>query len=251
MATDTGWGYCRILGELKKLGINSVTRNTVKNILKRSGFETGPKRGPGTWDEFITRHAKTMWQCDFFSKKIVSKSGLRDIFVLVFLHVESRRVFISPSTYKPDECWMIEQAEATKVFAKTESLPCKFVMHDNEGKYSKPFLNKLKSLRIKPMRTAIRSPNTVAFVERFIQSIGQECLDHFVVFGHKHMDVLCSTYRDHDHLERPHQGKDNELLVTAKNRKRSSQEPETIRLVDIHRKDRLGGLLKSYSRKAA
>ncbi len=88
-------------------------------------------------------------------------------------------------------------------------------MHDNEGKYSKPFLNKLKSLRIKPMRTAIRSPNTVAFVERFIQSIGQECLDHFVVFGHKHMDVLCSSYRDHDHLERPHQGKDNELLVTA------------------------------------
>ncbi len=99
------------------------------------------------------------------------------------------------------------------------------------------------------MRTAIRSPNTVAFVERFIQSIGQECLDHFVVFGHKHMDVLCSSYRDHYHLERPHQGKDNELLVTAKNRKRSSQEPETIRLVDIHRKDRLGGLLKSYSRK--
>ncbi len=40
-------------------------------------------------------------------------------------------------------------------------------------------------------------------------------LDHFVVFGHKHMDMLCSSYRDHDHLDQPHQGKDNELLVTA------------------------------------
>jgi hypothetical protein len=30
------------LGELKKLGIESVTRNTVKNILKRNGFESGP-----------------------------------------------------------------------------------------------------------------------------------------------------------------------------------------------------------------
>ncbi len=133
LAKDNSWGYTRILGELKKIGIESVTRNTVKNILKRNGYETGPKRGPGRWDEFITRHAKTMWQCDFFSKKIVSKSGLRDIFVLVFLHVESRRVFISPSTYKPNECWMIEQAEAFKVFAKTESLPCKLVMHDNDG----------------------------------------------------------------------------------------------------------------------
>jgi len=35
LAKDTGWGYTRILGELKKLGIASVTRNTVKNILKR------------------------------------------------------------------------------------------------------------------------------------------------------------------------------------------------------------------------
>ncbi len=139
LAKETGWGYCRILGELKKLGIESVTRNTVKNILKRNGFETGPKRGPGTWDEFLKRHAASMWQCDFFSKKIISKSGLRDIFVLVFLHVKSRQVYISPSTYKPDESWTIEQAEAFDKFVKDQNLKCKIVMHDNDGKYSKPF----------------------------------------------------------------------------------------------------------------
>ncbi len=87
LARDNSWGYTRILGELKKLGIESVTRNTVKNILKRNGYDIGPKRGPGTWDEFIKRHAKTMWQCDFFSKKVVSKTGLRDLFVIVFLNV--------------------------------------------------------------------------------------------------------------------------------------------------------------------
>ncbi len=81
LASDNGWGYTRILGEIRKLGIQSVTRNTVKAILKRKGFDIGPKRGPGTWDEFLKRHAETMWQCDFFSKKIVSKTGLRDIFV--------------------------------------------------------------------------------------------------------------------------------------------------------------------------
>lgn len=118
LAKETGWGYCRILGELKKLGIESITRNTVKNILKRNGFETGPKRGPGTWDEFLKRHAASMWQCDFFSKKIVSKTGRRDIFVLVFLHVKSRQVYISPSTYKPDESWMIQQADAFERFVK-------------------------------------------------------------------------------------------------------------------------------------
>jgi hypothetical protein len=39
----------RILGEIKKLGINSVSRNTVQNILKANGLDPGPKRGTGTW----------------------------------------------------------------------------------------------------------------------------------------------------------------------------------------------------------
>ncbi len=122
LAKETGWGYSRFLDELKKLGIESVTRNTVKNILKQNGFDIGPKRDPCSWDEFIKRHAATMWQCDFFSKKIVSKSGLRDIFVLVFLHVQSRQVCISPSICKPDESWMIQQADAFERFVNDQKL---------------------------------------------------------------------------------------------------------------------------------
>ena len=75
-AQENGWGYTRILGELKKLGIPSIARNTVKNILLRNGFDPGPKRGPGTWDEFLKIHAATLWQCDFFSKKVLTPKGL-------------------------------------------------------------------------------------------------------------------------------------------------------------------------------
>ncbi|MEL7263589.1 MAG: integrase core domain-containing protein [Planctomycetota bacterium] len=253
LAKDTGWGYTRILGELKQLGIESVTRNTVKNILKRNGYETGPERGPGTWDEFLKRHASTMWQCDFFSKKIVSKTGPRDVFVLVFLHVETRRVFITPATYKPGQEWMVEQAEEFIRHSKSEKLPCKILMHDNDGKYSQPFLDAFKSKKIKTQRTAIRSPNTVAFVERFVQTIKQECLDHFIVFGEKHMSLLCSEFREHYHLERPHQGLENErpTLITTKKSGKLRDPVDTIRLSDIRCKERLGGLLKSYSHRAA
>jgi len=145
LAKDNSWGYTRILGELKKLGIESVTRNTVKNILKRNGFETGPKRGPGTWDEFLKRHAKTMWQCDFFSKKVVSKTGLRDLFAIAFLHVESRRVFVTPSTYNPDEAWVLEQAAAFQQYVKGEQLQCKFLMHDRDTKFTKSFDERFSS----------------------------------------------------------------------------------------------------------
>jgi putative transposase len=69
-ARENAWGYTRILGELKKLGVRSVTKNTVRNILKAEGLDPGPKRGEGSWDEFIKRHAATLWATDFFSKKV-------------------------------------------------------------------------------------------------------------------------------------------------------------------------------------
>ena len=53
-----------------------------------------------------------------------------------------------------------------------------------------------------------------AYVERFIQSIQQECLDKFVVFGREHMDHLVSEYVEHYHHERPHQSKGNRPLLS-------------------------------------
>ena len=41
LANENGWGYTRILGELKKLGIGTVCRSTVVNILKEAGLDPG------------------------------------------------------------------------------------------------------------------------------------------------------------------------------------------------------------------
>jgi putative transposase len=97
----------------------------------------------------------------------------------------------------------------------------------------------------------------VAFAERFVQTIKQECLDHFVVFGHKHMDLLCQEFKDYYHEERPHQGLENELVIQSSRTKKLSKseakrsEIVSIPISEIRCKERLDGLLKSYSRKAA
>ena len=127
-------------------------------------------------------------------------------------------------------------------------------MHDNDGKYSKKFLETFAKAKVRLRRTVFRSPNTAAYVERFVQSIQPECLDHFVVFGHKHMDVLCSEFREYYHLERPHQGLGNELIRKPRKEKKSKKVDigiNAIRLSNVRCHERLGGLLKSYSRKAA
>lgn len=79
LARETGWGYTRIMGELKKLGIKPPSRTTVKNILKENGFDPGPTRGKGSWSEFLEMHADSLWQCDFFSKRIVTRFGLKQV----------------------------------------------------------------------------------------------------------------------------------------------------------------------------
>ncbi|MCC7085003.1 MAG: DDE-type integrase/transposase/recombinase [Pirellulales bacterium] len=183
LAQETGWGYNRILGELRKLGIRSVSRSTVKNILKSNGLDPGPQRGVGTWDEFLKIHAATLWQCDFLSVKTLTRKGFRDLFVLVFLHVETRRVFVSPATSHPDETWVCEQANAFVNHARKVKLGNDLVMHDRDTKFTAKFKATLTTAGISIRLSPYRSPNMVAFAERFSQTLRQECLEHFVVFS--------------------------------------------------------------------
>ena len=133
------------------------------------------------------------------------------------------------------------------------------VMHDRDTKFTASFDEILESADLEVKKTAHRSPNTVAFVERFIQTLQQECLDYFIVFGEQHMDHLVSEMVAHYHEERPHQAKDNDPLVqtppSGKSKKGKAKKkeppPEVVPVTQIECRERLGGRLKHYYRKAA
>jgi|SRR4051812_22382160 putative transposase len=100
------------------------------------------------------------------------------------------------------------------------------------------------------------APDCQAFVERFIGSLRGECLRHFVFFGTRHLDSVATSYRNHYLEERPHQGKDNELLIRPKNHGMKLSHArnagnERVSLAEIRCQERLGGLFMHYSRKAA
>src|SRR5690606_16923704 len=139
MAKENQWGYTRIMGELKKLGIKPPSRNTVRAILKEHGYDPGPKRGEGTWDDFLKQHAASLWQCDFFSKRILTMKGIREVFVLAFLHVETRRVILSPATFHPDEAWVVAQANAFVTQARGQGLRVRTIQRDRDTKFTATF----------------------------------------------------------------------------------------------------------------
>lgn len=247
LAKQNQWGYGRIVGELRKLRIRCVGRTTVRTILKEEGIHPGPKRGPGTWDEFIKIHAETLWQCDFFGKMVMTSTGLRQAYVLAFLHVNSRRVICSPATLKPDDQWVTAQAELMLEQARGMELPARYLVRDLDFKYSKRFDKVFADAGVSVEPTAPRAPNQNAFVERWIGSIRGECLNRFIVFGLRHLNHITSCYLDYYHQARPHQRKENKPLLGVW--PEVDDPPESGE--EIVYREWLGGVLKHYERKAA
>ena len=77
-----------------------------------------------------------------------------------------------------------------------------------------------------------------AFAERFVRSIKEECLNRMIMFGEQSLHRAIREYVEHYHLERPHQGLGNEVILRPKLRPSSR--------ADIYCEERLGGLLKHY-----
>ncbi len=52
----------------------------------------------------------------------------------------------------------------------------------------------------------MRSPKDNAFAERFVRTVRQECLDHLLIFGERHLRWTLREYLRHYNAERPHRG---------------------------------------------
>lgn len=159
-------------------------------------------------------------------------------------------MYVAPATFHPNEAWVKEQAEAFLERSRQSGLGTALVMHDRNTKFTQSFDDVLKAGGVKAHKAALCSPNTCAFVERFIQTLQQECLDDFVVFGERHMDYLVSEMLAYYHDERPHQGKENELLIRGL-KKPSNRQKASVSTGDIQYQQWLVGLLRHYGRKAA
>jgi putative transposase len=95
---NASWGYVRIVGELRKLGID-VSATLVRNVLRAAGVPPAPQRGQLDWRSFLRRHAAATLACDFFTVDTVL---LRRFYVLVFLCIGTRRIEYIACTSNPD-----------------------------------------------------------------------------------------------------------------------------------------------------
>jgi len=235
---NSSWGCVRIQGELRKLGIG-VGATTIRSILRRSGFGPAPRRQGPSWREFLRAQAHGIVACDFFT---VETAWLRTLYVLFFVEHGSRRVHLAGVTANPDGAWMRQQARNLAVEERLDNV--RFVLHDRDAKFSGPFDALIRSEGVRVIKTPVRAPRANAIAERWVRTVRNECLDHVLVFGRRHLERILRGYVAHFNAERPHRSL--ELTAPAGSpRSRGSPSP------DVRRRDVVRGLIHEYYAAAA
>jgi putative transposase len=157
---------------------------------------------------------------------------------------------VSLSTTRPDGNWFTQVVQRFVASVPKEMAKPRLLLRDRDDKFrvgDGAFGNALANAGIGTVRLPHRSPNLNAYVERLIQSIEVECLNHFIVLGTRHLDHLLSEYIDYHNRERPHMSLG---FATPMGR------PPTIRAGPVEPRgirchQRLGGVIRHYYRKAA
>ena len=210
------WGSPRIVGELRKIGID-VAKSTVEKYRPRTRKPSSP-----TWKAFLNNHVKDIVACDCFT---VPTATFKVLFVFVILAHERRRLVHfhitephGPVDYPADR--------------RRLSLG-----------HSAAFQSRAENLGIDEVKIAPRSPWQNPYCERVIGSIRRDALDHVIVLNEQHLKRVLQSYFAYSHDWRTHRSLEMDAPTL-----RPVQGPE---LGAVRKVAEVGGLHHHYDRQAA
>ena len=82
----------------------------------------------------------------------------------------------------------------------------KYLIRDNDSKFSKRFSAVAEATHIKELKTPFQAPNASAICERFIGSLKRECLDFCLILHPYQLRRIVNAYVAYYNQSRPHQG---------------------------------------------
>ncbi len=163
--------------------------------------------------------------------------------MLFVIDLKTRRVEIAGIAPQPDGEWMKQMARNLTDVDDGFLKRTRYLIHDRDPLFTERFREILKPSGVKTVKLPARSPNLNAYAERFVLSVKSECLAKIIPPGERHLRKAVKEYTEHYNLERNHQGLDNEVI------EKPIEVPDMDGAVDC--RERLGGVLKYYHRRAA
>jgi hypothetical protein len=231
------WGYLRICGECAKLGMK-VSATSVRNILRRHGLGPAPRRSGPSWGEFLRCQAAGVLACDFFTVETVA---LTRMYVLFFIELERRLVWLGGVSPHPTGEWVTQQARNLTMVLGERTAQVKLLVRDRDAKFVGSFDAVFAADSVRVVKTPVRAPRANAYAERWVRSVRAECLDWILIWNRHHLERVLSAYVDHYNRARPHRGGLEVPAVT---------DEVPLRTGPIERMDLLGGLIHEYHRAA-
>ena len=166
--------------------------------------------------------------CDFFH---VDTVFLRRLYVLVFIHHDTRLVRIAGVTAKPTADWVTQQARNLSMELADQANAVKFLIRDRDTKFTASFDAVFAADGVRIIKTPVRAPR------------GERHLDRTLILGRRHLEAMLAEYVEHYNSYRPHrslgQHAPSALAPTAA--LTGDVDPTRLR-----KNDRLGGLVHEY-----
>jgi putative transposase len=243
---NPGWGYRRIHGELAGVGVK-LAASTVWTILKEAGIEPAPRRLEVSWSEFLRQQAASILECDFLT---VDTVFLKRFYVLFFIELATRRVWLAGLTTNPDGPWVTQQARNLLMQLSDEYVRPRFLVRDRDSKFTREFDEVFRSERIHVIKAPVRAPKARAHAERWVGSVRRECLDRLLILGRRHLHHVLATYTRHYNEHRPHRALGQRPPLREHSPRDAPSAAEVIDLHHVRRRDLLGGLIHEYQQAA-
>ncbi len=238
------WGYRRIQGELKKLGV-SVSAATIRTVLLGNGLRPAPRRASVTWRVFLRAQASAIVATDFFTVETVR---LTTLYVLFVIELGTRQVRLVGVTRHPNGPWVVQRARELLMEQPEGAIAPRFLIRDRDAKFTRAFDDVFAADGTKIITTPIQAPNANAYAERWVRTVREECLDWTLIWGRRHLERVLDEYLRHYNDQRPHRG----LKLRPPRSAGTKSAPSALATADgVGRRDRLGGLVHEYYQVAA
>ena len=236
---NPGWGYRRIQDELATMGI-PIAALSVGAILKRHDIKPAPRRSGPTWAQFLATAAKGLIACDFCSVDTVL---LRRIYVLLFIHHDTRTVRIAGVTAHPVSDRVTQQARNLCLELAEQVNSVQFLIRDRDTKFSSSLDAVFAAADIRIVKTPVPAPRANAIAERFVGTARRECLDSMLILRRRHLEGVLGQYVDHYNRHRRHRPLSQHAPFKAD---ATPTRADHVNVEQQRRTDVLSGLIHEY-----
>jgi hypothetical protein len=131
------------------------------------------------------QHYKSqLLDCDFFT---VDMLFLPTVYVLFFIELQTRRVYLAGCTRHPEAAWVTQQARQMVWQLEDRDPAIHFLIHDRDTKFVMAFDSVFQSTNTRIIRTPFRAPNANAYAERWVRTVRQECLNKLIIVNQAHL----------------------------------------------------------------